>query len=103
MSLERRHASRWVTMRHAETPPPRRSLGYAGRAAARPGRLAGRPGSSVLHAVAEERIDRPDAPAATSTCEQRAMNSSTIHPEAAVELVARLEDLQRSHIAAHVS
>lgn len=67
-----------------------------------PGRLAGGP-DSILHVVAEERIDRPDA--AGSDEHVRTARHELIHDptETAVELVARLEDLQRCHIAAHVS
>lgn len=67
-----------------------------------PGRLAGGP-DSILHVVAEERIDRPDA--AGSDEHVRTARHELIHDptETAVELVARLEELQRCHIAAHVS
>ena len=66
-----------------------------------PGRLAGGP-DSILHVVAEERIDRPDA--AGSDEHMRTARHELIHDpaETAVELVAE-PDLQRCHIAAHVS
>ena len=66
-----------------------------------PGRLAGGP-DPILHAVAEERIDRPDA--AGGDEHVRTARHELIHDptEAAVELVAE-PDLQRCHIAAHVS
>jgi hypothetical protein len=67
-----------------------------------PGRLAGS-AEPILDAVAEDWIDRPDA----AGCDERMRTArhELIHDptEAAVELVARLEDLQRCHIAAHVS
>ena len=66
-----------------------------------PGRLAGS-AEPILHAVAEKRIDRPDA----AGCDKRMRTArhELIHDptEAAVELVAE-PDLQRCHIAAHVS
>ena len=66
-----------------------------------PGRLAGS-ADPILHAVAEKRIDRPDA----AGCDERMRTArhELIHDptEAAVELVAE-PDLQRCHIAAHVS
>ena len=67
-----------------------------------PGRLAGDP-DPILHPIAEERIDRPDA--AGSDERVRTARHELIHDptETAVELVARLEELQRCHIAAHVS
>jgi len=67
-----------------------------------PGRLAGGP-DPILHAVAEKWIDRPNAAAGDER--MRTARHELIHDptEAAVELVARLEDLQRCHIAAHVS
>lgn len=67
-----------------------------------PGRLAGGP-DSILHVVAEERIDRPDAAGSDEhvrTARHELIRDPT---ETAVELVARLEELQRCHIAAHVS
>ena len=102
--LERRQArGGYDVMRHAET---LRQLGAVSVMAVEqlqdPGRLAGGPHPG-LHAVAEERIDRPDA--AGDDEHVRTAGHELIHDpaEAAVELVARLEDLQRSHIAAHVS
>ena len=102
--LERRHArGSHDVMRHAET------LGQLGAVSVMPvkelqdpGRLAGGP-DPILHAVAEKRIDRPDA--AGGDEHVRTARHELIHDpsEAAVELVARLEDLQRCHIAAHVS
>jgi hypothetical protein len=102
--LERRHArGGYDVMRHAET------LGQLGAVSVMPveqlqdpGRLAGGP-DPILHAVAEERIDRPHA--AGGDEQVRTAPHELVHDptEAAVELVARLEDLQRCHIAAHVS
>jgi hypothetical protein len=67
-----------------------------------PGRLAGGP-DPTLHAVAQDWIDRPNAPGGDEHV--RTARHELIHDpaKAAVELVARLEDLQRCHIAAHVS
>jgi len=102
--LERRHArGRHDVMRNAET---LRQLGAVAVMPVEqlqdPGRLAGGP-DPILHAVAEKWIDRPDA--AGGDERMRTARHELIHDptEAAVELVARLEDLQRCHIAAHVS
>ena len=102
--LERRQArGGYDVVRHAET---LRQLGAVSVMPVEqlqdPGRLAGGP-DPILHAVAEERIDRPDA--AGGDEHVRTARHELIHDptEAAVELVARLEDLQRCHIAAHVS
>ena len=102
--LERRHArGGYDVMRHAET---LRQLGAVSVMPVEqlqdPGRLAGGP-NPILYPVAEERIDRPDA--AGDDEHVRTARHELIHDptEAAVELVARLEDLQRCHIAAHVS
>jgi hypothetical protein len=102
--LERRYArGGYDVMRHTET---LRHLGAVSIMPVEqlqdPGRLAGGP-DPVLHAVAEERIDRPDA--AGGDEHMRTARHELVHDptEAAVELVARLEDLQRCHIAAHVS
>ena len=102
--LERRHArGGYEVMRHAETP---RQLGAVSVVAVEqlqdPGRLAGGP-DPVLHTVADKWIDRPDA--AGGDEHVRTARHELVHDptEAAVELVARLEDVQRSHIAAHVS
>jgi hypothetical protein len=102
--LERRHArGGYDVMRHTET------LRQLGAIAVMPveqlqdaGRLAGGP-DPILHPVAEERIDRPDA--AADDEHVRTARHELVHDptEAAVELVARLEDLQRCHIAAHAS
>ena len=101
--LEGRHArGRHDVMRHAET---LRQLGAVSVMPVEqlqdPRRLAGGP-DPVLHAVAEERIDRPDA--AGGDEHVRTARHELVHDptEAAVELVARLEDVQRCHIAAHV-
>ena len=102
--LERRHArGGYDVMRHAETLRQLDAVSVMPVEQLQdPGRLAGSP-DSILHAVAEERIDRPDA--AGSDEHVRTARHELIHDptEAAVELVARLEDLQRCHIAAHVS
>jgi len=102
--LERRHArGRYDVMRHAET---LRQLGAVSVMAVEqlqdPGRFTRGP-DPIFHAVTEERIDRPDA--AGDDEHVRTARHELIHDptEAAVELVARLGDLQRSHIAAHVS
>jgi hypothetical protein len=101
--LERRHArGGHDVMRHAET------LGQLGAVPVvpveqlhDPGRLAGGP-NPILHAVAQERIDRPHA--AGGDEHVRTARHELVHDptEAAVELVANL-DLQRCHIAAHVA
>lgn len=101
--LERRHArGGHDVMRHAETV---RQLGAVSVMTVEqlqdPGRLAGSP-DPILHAVAEERIDRPDAAGGdehVGTARHELVHDPT---EAAVELVAE-PDLQRCHIAAHVS
>ena len=101
--LERRHArGRYDVMRHAET---LRQLGAVPVVAVEqlqdPGRLAGAP-DPILHAVAEERIDHPDA-AGDDESVRTARHELVDDPaEAAIELVAE-PDLQRCHIAAHVS
>lgn len=102
--LERRHVRRgYEVTGHAET---LRQLGAVSVMAVEqlqdPGRLAGGP-DPVLHAVAEKWIDRPDA--AGGDEHVRTARHELVHDptEAAVELVARLGDVQRCHIAAHVS
>lgn len=102
--LERRHArGGYEVVRHAET---LRQLGAVSVMPVEelqdPGRLAGGP-DPILYAVAENWIDRPDA--AGGDEHVRAARHELVHDptEAAVELVARLEDLQRCHIGAHVS
>ena len=101
--LERRHVRRgYDVMRHAET---FRQLGAVSVMAVEqlqdPGRLAGGP-DPIFHAVTEERIDRPDA--AGGDEHVRTARHELVHDptEAAVELVAE-PDVQRCHIAAHVS
>jgi hypothetical protein len=101
--LERRHArGGYDVMRHAET---LRQLGAISVMAVEqlqdPGRLAGGP-DPILHAVAEERIDHPDTVGdneSVRTARHELVDDPT---KAAVELVAE-PDLQRCHIAAHVS
>ena len=101
--LERRHArGGYDVMRHAET---LRQLGAVSVMAVEqlqdPGGFAGGP-NPILHAVAEDRIDRPDAAGADEHV--RTARHELIHDptEAAVDLVAE-PDPQRCHIAAHVS
>ena len=101
--LERRHArGGYNVMRHAEA---LRQLGAVSVVPVEqlqdPGRLAGG-ADPLLHAVAQDWIDRPDA--AGSGEHVRTARHELIHDptEAAVELVAE-PDLQRCHIAAHVS
>lgn len=101
--LERQHArGGHDVMRHAETV---RQLGAVSVMTVEqlqdPGRLAGGP-DPVLYAVAEKWIDRPDAAGGdehVGTARHELVHDPT---EAAVELVAE-PDLQRCHIAAHVS
>jgi hypothetical protein len=100
--LERRHArGGYDVMRHAET---LRQLGAVSVMAVEelqdPGRLAGGP-DPLLRAVAEKRIDRPDAAGGDEhvrTARHELVDDPT---EAAFELVAE-PDLQRCHIVAHV-
>src|SRR5580765_7350701 len=101
--LERRHArGGYDVMRYLETPRQLCAVSVVSIEQLQdPGRLAGGP-DPVLHAVAEERIDRPDA--AGGDEHVRTARHELVHDptEAAVELVAK-PDLQRCHIAAHVS
>jgi hypothetical protein len=101
--LERRHAhGGYDAVRYAET---LRQLGAVPVMTVEqlkdPGRLADAP-DPILHAVAEERIDHPDA-AGDDESVRTARHELVDDPaEAAIELVAE-PDLQRCHIAAHVS
>jgi hypothetical protein len=101
--LERRHTrGGYDVMRHTET---LRKLGAVSVVTVEQlqdtGRLAGGP-DPIFYVVAEERIDRPDA--AGEDEHVRTARHELVHDptEAAVELVAE-PDLQRCHIAAHVS
>jgi hypothetical protein len=101
--LERRHArGGYDVMRHAET---LRQLAAVSVMAVEqlkdPGRLAGGP-DAILHADAENRIDRPDAVGGDEhvrTARHELVDDPT---DAALELVAE-PDLQRCHVAAHIS
>ena len=101
--LERRHArGGYDVMRHAETLRQLCAVSVMTVEQLQdPGRLAGGP-DPILHAVAEERIDHPDAVGdneSVRTARHELVDDPT---KAAVELVAE-PDLQRCHIAAHVS
>jgi hypothetical protein len=101
--LERRHArGGYDVMRHAETLRQLCAVSIMTVEQLQdPGRLAGGP-DPILHAVAEERIDHPDAVGdneSVRTARHELVDDPT---KAAVELVAE-PDLQRCHIAAHVS
>jgi len=101
--LERRHArGGYDVMRHAETLRQLCAVSVMTVEQLQDlGRLAGGP-DPILHAVAEERIDHPDAVGdneSVRTARHELVDDPT---KAAVELVAE-PDLQRCHIAAHVS
>jgi len=101
--LERRHArGGHDVMRHAEILRQLRAVSVMPvEQLQNAGRLAGGP-DPILDAVAENRIDRPDAAGVDEhmrTARHELVDDPT---EAAVELVAD-PDLQRCHIAAQVS
>jgi hypothetical protein len=101
--LERRHArGRYDVMGHAET---LRQLSAVSVMAVEelqdPGRLAGRP-DPALHVVTEKRIDRPHAAGGDEHVRAPRHELVDDPTETAFELVAE-PDLQRCHIAAHVS